>query len=426
MQSKKLKKLTRTNNNVETWHAASLHQININDMNAKTFLTLLFLSVALLLNAQKASLNNAYNHFYEKNFEKAKEAIDLCVQNEKLSVKAQTWLYKGNIYFYLANQEYMAKQNDNNAVIKYPDAPVEAYDAFVKARELNKNVEGFEMLSPDEALPKLYSLLLVRGVDQLIANDFAAGKATLEKAIASYEMKTPPEYPLNGELYYYYAVALENLNQPEQAIVYYEKAVKDGSTNPNVLVRLIEQYKQAGDKAKVKNMLDQALAKNPADPNVLVAQVDYYYWINDTVKARQLLNNLPSSVYSNADATVNVANFYIREKNYAEAENLLRKAYRLNHDSYVVVYNLGVCTYYLFNENEMKANELKVAGANSQAVIYQTKANNYLDEAEGFFETALKYDPKDLNVLTAMKQIYARKKSPKYDEIVKRINELEK
>ena len=188
-------------------------------MNAKTFLTLLFLSVALLLNAQKASLNNAYNHFYEKNFEKAKEAIDLCVQNEKLSVKAQTWLYKGNIYFYLANQEYMAKQNDNNAVIKYPDAPVEAYDAFVKARELNKNVEGFEMLSPDDALPKLYSLMLVRGVDQLIANDFAAGKATLEKAIASYEMKTPPEYPLNGELYYYYAVALENLNQPEQAMV---------------------------------------------------------------------------------------------------------------------------------------------------------------------------------------------------------------
>ena len=120
-------------------------------MNAKTFLTLLFLSVALLLNAQKASLNNAYNHFYEKDFVKAKEAIDLCTQNEKLAVKAQTWLYKGNIYFYLANQEYMAKQNDNHAVVQFPDAPVEAYDAFMKAKELNKNVEGFEMLSPDEA-----------------------------------------------------------------------------------------------------------------------------------------------------------------------------------------------------------------------------------------------------------------------------------
>jgi tetratricopeptide (TPR) repeat protein len=395
-------------------------------MNAKTFLTLLFLSVALLLNAQKASLTNAYNHFYEKEYVKAKEAIDLCVQNEKLSAKAQTWLYKGNIYFYLANQEYMAKQNDNNAVIQFPDAPVEAYDAFVKAKELNKNVEGFEMLSPDDALSKLYSLLLVRGVDQLIANDFAAGKATLEKGIVSYEMKTPPEYPLNGELYYYYAIALENLNQPDQSVVYYEKAVKDGSTNPNVLVRLIEQYKQSGDKAKVKSMLDQALAKNPEDANVLVAQVDYYYWIDDSVKARQLLQNLPASVYNNADATVNIANFYIKEKNYTEAEKLLRKAYRLNPNSYVVVFNLGVCTYYLFNENDMKANELKVAGANSEAAVHQAKANNYLDDAERFFEEARRYDANDLNVLTALKQIYARKKSPKYDEIVKKINELEK
>ncbi|MBP5662665.1 MAG: tetratricopeptide repeat protein [Bacteroidales bacterium] len=395
-------------------------------MRTKSFLTLLLLCSVLLLNAQKASLNNAYNHFYEKEYVKAKEAIDLCVQNEKLSAKAQTWLYKGNIYFYLANQEYMAKQNDNNAVIKFPDAPVEAYDAFVKAKELNKNVEGFEMLSPDDALPKLYSLLLVRGVDQLIANDFAAGKATLEKGIASYEMKTPPEYPLNGELYYYYAVALENLNQPDQAVVYYEKAVKDGSTNPNVLVRLIEQYKLNGDKAKVKSMLDQALAKNPDDANVLVAQVDYYYWINDSVKARQLLQNLPASVYSNADATVNIANFYIKEKNYAEAEKLLRKAYRLNPNSYVVVYNLGVCTYYLFNEHDMKANELKVAGANSEAAVHQAKANNYLDEAERFFEEAMRYDANDLNVLTALKQIYARKKSPKYDDTVKKINELEK
>ena len=294
------------------------------------------------------------------------------------------------------------------------------------ARELNKNIEGFEMLSPDDALPKLYSLLLVRGVDQLIANDFAAGKATLEKGIASYEMKTPPEYPLNGELYYYYAVALENLNQPDQAVVYYEKAVKDGSTNPNVLVRLIEQYKQNGDRAKVKSMLDQAMTKNPDDANVLVAQVDYYYWIDDSVKARQLLQNLPASVYNNADATVNIANFYIKEKNYAEAEKLLRKAYRLNPNSYVVVFNLGVCTYYLFNENDMKANELKVAGANSEAAVHQAKANNYLDEAERFFEEAKNYDANDLNVLTALKQIYARKKSPKYDEIVKKINELEK
>lgn len=389
-------------------------------------LTFLFLCPFVMLQAQKASLNNAYNLFYEKDFVKAKEAIDLCVQNEKMATKAQTWLYKGNIYFYLANQEYMAKQNDKSAVVQFPDAPIEAYDAFVKAKELNKNIEGYEMLSPDDALSKIYSLLLVRGVDQLIANDFNTGKATLEKAIASYEMKTPPEWPLNGELYYYYAVALENLEQKDQAVAYYEKAVRDGSTNPNVFISLIESYKKSNDRQKVKGFLDNALAKNPNDPNLLVANVDYYYWVDDTVQARQLLNNLPSSVYANADATVNVANFYIREKNYAEAEKLLRKAYRLNPQSYVVVYNLGVCTYYLFNENDIQANDLKVAGSNSQAAVYQVKADNYLDEALKFFEEALQFEPNDLNVLNAIKQIYARKKSPKYDDVVKRINELEK
>lgn len=389
-------------------------------------LILLFLCPFVMLQAQKASLNNAYNLFYEKDFVKAKEAIDLCVQNEKMATKAQTWLYKGNIYFYLANQEYMAKQNDKSAVIQFPDAPIEAYDAFVKAKELNKNIEGYEMLSPDDALSKIYSLLLVRGVDQLIANDFQTGKATLEKAIASYEMKTPPEWPLNGELYYYYAVALENLEQKDQAVAYYEKAVCDGSTNPNVFISLIESYKKSNDRQKVKGLLDNALAKNPNDPNLLVANVDYYYWVDDTVQARQLLNNLPSSVFANADATVNVANFYIREKNYAEAEKLLRKAYRLNPQSYVVVYNLGVCTYYLFNENDIQANDLKVAGSNSQAAVYQVKADNYLDEAQKFFEEALQFEPNDLNVLNAIKQIYARKKSPKYDDVVKRINELEK
>lgn len=389
-------------------------------------LTFLFLCPFVMLQAQKASLNNAYNLFYEKDFVKAKEAIDLCVQNEKMATKAQTWLYKGNIYFYLANQEYMAKQNDKSAVVQFPDAPIEAYDAFVKAKELNKNIEGYEMLSPDDALSKIYSLLLVRGVDQLIANDFNTGKATLEKAIASYEMKTPPEWPLNGELYYYYAVALENLEQKDQAVAYYEKAVRDGSTNPNVFISLIESYKKSNDRQKVKGLLDNALAKNPNDPNLLVANVDYYYWVDDTVQARQLLNNLPSSVYANADATVNVANFYIREKNYAEAEKLLRKAYRLNPQSYVVVYNLGVCTYYLFNENDIQANDLKVAGSNSQAAVYQVKADNYLDEAQKFFEEALQFEPNDLNVLNAIKQIYARKKSPKYDDVVKRINELEK
>ena len=47
------------------------------------------------------------------------------------------------------------------------------------------------MFSAKEAMRQLYPLLLVRGVDQLIAKDFPAAKNTLAKGIASYEMDKP-------------------------------------------------------------------------------------------------------------------------------------------------------------------------------------------------------------------------------------------
>ena len=62
----------------------------------------------------------------------------------------------------------------------------------------------------------------------------------------------------------------------------------------------------------------------------------------------------------------------------------------------------------------------------SISVAKMLKGRAALPAAERFFEEAMQYDPNDLNVLTAMKQIYARKKSPKYDEIVKKIKEIEK
>ena len=100
---------------------------------------LLIVNVLLLmgLSAQKPSLTRAYNCFYDKDYDKAKEQIDLCTSDEKLSEKAQTWLYKGNIEFLLANREYSEKQKNENYQIRYSDAPNDAFDAFEKAVSIN-------------------------------------------------------------------------------------------------------------------------------------------------------------------------------------------------------------------------------------------------------------------------------------------------
>jgi len=139
-------------------------------------ITLILLTVLLSVDAQKPSLSRAYNFYYDQNYVKAKEIIDLCIKDEKLSLKATTWLYKANIDYYLASNEYSERQKDDNYNIRFPQTPVEAYDAFKKAKELNKNVVATGMLSPDNALPQLYTLLFINGVDELIAQKYVEAK----------------------------------------------------------------------------------------------------------------------------------------------------------------------------------------------------------------------------------------------------------
>lgn len=389
---------------------------------------LLIVNILLLvsLSAQKPSLTKAYNFYYDKDYDKAKEQIDLCAADEKLSVKAQTWLYKGNIELLLANREYNEKQKDENYQIRYPNAPVEAYDAFQKALELNPKVEALDMMGAQEALKQLYPYLLVHGVDQLIAKDYTGAETTLRKAVESYEM-APPQYPMNGELYYYYAYTLESLGKKDEMMRYYQKAIDDGSQNPYVFGKLIDQYKADNDRANIEKTLAMAKAKNPDNMSVKLLEIDYAYWSGDSVKAKRLVDQIDPQVLKTSDEMVNVANFYIKEKRYEEADRLLARANRIDPNNFVILYNLGVCNYsfseYYFN----RQNQLAVQqGDKTEIETAKELSERYLASAADYFEQARRLQPDDVNLLNTLRAIYVRQQSPKADEIDALIKQLEK
>ena len=389
---------------------------------------LLIVNILLLvsLSAQKPSLTKAYNFYYDKDYDKAKEQIDLCAADEKLSVKAQTWLYKGNIELLLANREYNEKQKDESYQIRYPNAPVEAYDAFQKALELNPKVEALDMMGAQEALKQLYPYLLVRGVDQLIAKDYTGAETTLRKAVESYEM-APPQYPMNGELYYYYAYTLESLGKKDEMMRYYQKAIDDGSQNPYVFGKLIDQYKADNDRANIEKTLAMAKAKNPDNMSVKLLEIDYAYWSGDSVKAKRLVDQIDPQVLKTSDEMVNVANFYIKEKRYEEADRLLSRANRIDPNNFVILYNLGVCNYsfseYYFN----RQNQLAIQqGDKSEIETAKELSERYLASAADYFEQARRLQPNDVNLLNTLRAIYVRQQSPKADEIDALIKQLEK
>lgn len=392
----------------------------------KYILLTLNLLILMALIAQKPSLTKAYNFFYDKDYDKAKVQIDLCTADEKLSTKAQTWLYKGNIEFLLANREYSEKQKDENYQIRYPKAPVEAFDAFEKALSINPKVEALDMMSAQDALKQLYPYLLVYGVDQLIAKDFNSAKATLAKGIKSYEMDTP-QYPMNGDLYYYYAYALESLNETDEAVTYYQKALNDGSQNAYVFAKLIDHYKAKNDHQNVEKTLATAKQKSPNDMSIRLLEIDYAYWKGDSVKAKSLLDQIDVHSLKTEDEMVNVANFFIKEKRYEAADKLLRRANALSPNNFVILYNLGVCTYsfseYYFN----RQNQLAIQqGDKSDIDAAKSMSEKYLQEAADYFEQARKLQPDDVNLLNTLRAIYVRQQSPKADEIDSIIKQLER
>lgn len=392
----------------------------------KYILLTLNLLILTALIAQKPSLTKAYNFFYDKDYDKAKVQIDLCTADEKLSTKAQTWLYKGNIEFLLANREYSEKQKNESYQIRYPNAPLEAFDAFEKALSINPKVEALDMMSAQDALKQLYPYLLVYGVDQLIAKDFNSAKATLAKGIKSYEMDTP-QYPMNGDLYYYYAYALESLNETDEAVTYYQKALNDGSQNAYVFAKLIDHYKAKNDHQNVEKTLATAKQKSPNDMSIRLLEIDYAYWKGDSVKAKSLLDQIDVHSLKTEDEMVNVANFFIKEKRYEAADKLLRRANALSPNNFVILYNLGVCTYsfseYYFN----RQNQLAIQqGDKSDIEAAKSMSEKYLQEAADYFEQARKLQPDDVNLLNTLRAIYVRQQSPKADEIDSIIKQLER
>jgi len=392
----------------------------------KIILTLLLCFLfSFTLSAQKASTTKAYNLFYDKDYIKAKETIDLCIQDEKLTQKAQTWLYKANIYFNLANQEYESKRENDTFQPLFPDAAEESYDAFIKAIEINKNVEAYGMMTPEEGLSKLYVMLLVYGVDEMIAGKYEDAKRMLEKAVISYESIMPHQIPLNGELYYYYAYTLGMLNDHENASNFYNKAIRDGSNNVNVYINLIENYKKENNQAKIKEIIDAGKKSLPNSPEIYVCEIDYYIYIEEKEAAHKLMENLPASIFENSDLLLKVANFFIIDNNYSKAYDLLTRANQITPNNFIILYNLGVCTYYLSEDSYQKANQLDVKGDHASALIYKTKSENLFLEAQDHFEFVHRNDPQDITVMYTLRSIYARLQSPKYEEMDSKIKATE-
>lgn len=285
-------------------------------------LVALFVSVSAF---SQSCLDDVWQCLRSNQIPKAKKFMDACMAENPDN--AAVWLMQANVNVQLYNYDQERKAKDANANPRYPNALEDAYNAFVKALELDNKVtpktamlgaqEGQKLLADpfkdkavlaekngkhDEALKyyglaaKCYELGGSKGnaaamyyntaIVYMEKKDNDNCTKMLEKSVATYPTISPAAYDV---LYYNY----KDLNDTVKCGEILAKAQKAFANDPEKLATLyapiMDYYATIGDQEKLLATCDQALATG--DPEMIPRCATYLTNAKSYDKAEQILKD---------------------------------------------------------------------------------------------------------------------------------------
>ncbi|MBP5497608.1 MAG: hypothetical protein J6X98_10635 [Bacteroidales bacterium] len=299
-------------------------------------LVALFVSVSAF---SQSCLDDVWQCLRSKQVPKAKKFMESCMASNPDN--AAVWLMQANVNVQLYNYDLERMEKDPSVTPRYPNALEDAYAAFVKAVELDKNVE-----------PKTGMLGAKEG-QQLLAGPFeekakaAAAKGKMEEALKyyglaarCYELAQKKENA--AAMYLQTAIVYNQMNDKEN----YEKMLeKSIASSPNLseaaYVELYYLHKDKNDTAKCGEILTKAVKifgeKNPA--GLYEPMMDYYSMTNDE---ENLLATVDKAIATgDAMMTPICATYLTNAKQYAKAEQILTNALAANPKDFTLLSKMG-------------------------------------------------------------------------------------
>jgi hypothetical protein len=193
----------------------------------------------------------------KKQWEKAKEAVDKYLANEKNTKKGDG--------FYIKAVIYNSVSRDENLSAKFPDAREEAFNAYKKYLELDKDAfEGkinmnailFDVASG--YLTNATNAFNTKKFDEAL-NDFLKAEKVQEYIVQknfTYGNFAFPAY--DTQLYLNIAAAAVNAKKEDIALAYYEKIAEKkikGESYVEIYRYLVNEFDKKGDKVKMAKYL---------------------------------------------------------------------------------------------------------------------------------------------------------------------------
>jgi len=382
-------------------------------------LFVLFVSVGY---SQNNKVVAAYNYHKNGKLDKAKEAIDAAVQNEKTMGDAKAWYYRGSIYIDIYRSEEF-KDID-------PDALDKSYESYMKAKELDEKDKYTTEIN--QFLPIVGESYFNDGANKYNQgmtaaeeNDSAAAKKYFKGSMNSFE-KAYEIYSESGindtTTVYYISVAAELAGEYDNAKEQLLKLQQMNYDKPSVYTSLANiYYKHDHNVEKALETYAEGRKKFPNDLNLLLNQTNLFLSEEMTEKA---LDNL---VLAAEIDTTNPTIFFaigakynevvddttrtkeMREDAFEKAVRAYDKAIDLNPDYFDPNYNMGALYVNKASTLIAKANELPLDQQKEYDRLIK-EANSYLEKSIPYLEKALVLQPEDRSTMVSLKEIYTRLK----------------
>ncbi len=385
----------------------------------KTILFLVAIFAMTLAMAQKGKVTTALTLFDQGDVDKAKEAIDAAVDNEKSNTWPKTFIVAAKVYTKLAEEG-----KEENGILK-------AYEYYLKAVELDKkgNEKGKQIgkykKEIGQALLLFGNQLTNAGVEAFNKEDYAGAVKAFDGLLSlndnEYLIEVQGE-KIDTAIIYNTALAAYQAKNWEVAEKYLDKSIEYKYGGADAVLLKHQMYSESGDSTNMGSNLIKGFETYPDDSRIIGILINYHLETQQNDIALDYLNKAIEKDQSNPSFYYARAALYDNSKNFDKAKEDYNKCLELDPKNFNALYNLGVM---YFNQG---VEEMNVANDETDFKKYEAKkaiADKTFKKALPYFEKALEVNAKEAAVLESLKTLYYRfEMMDKYNEMDKILKSL--
>ncbi|NMC39050.1 MAG: tetratricopeptide repeat protein [Bacteroidales bacterium] len=383
----------------------------------KYLLLIAVLVVSLGAYAQKGKVTSALTMIEQGNLDKAKEALDQAMIDEKSKDWFNTYFAKGKLC-----QAVFKSDNQSFKTLCGTDPLGDAYAAYENAMELDPKGTVKKRIIANMIYNSLALDLYSQGGTQFEAKDFDGALKSFETQIKITESDNFAG-AIDTGMYYNAGLAAVNSKKFDKAISYFNKCAEMQYMGITPYYQMYESYLGMGDTLKAEATLKSLPDKFPGDKSITLQLIDLYIKSGKNDEALKYLKVAKEADPTNYSLYFAEGIIYLNSNQYDDAITNLSKSIELKPDLYDSQYGLGAAYINKASDMFVKANDIMDVNKYNAAI---EEAMNVFSKALPYMEKANELIPDDVYALRGLKELYYRlRMTDKYEAVKTKLDKIE-